>query len=114
MGKEPVQFCPPDMEMRARIAYKEATVSVIGNVALFALKLVLGLMISSISLIADSFHSLSDVGSSVVVFFGFTPDGSAQIGDPADRTSGRTLWTIDRLERCWSGVGLRLVRRRST
>lgn len=71
MGKDSAHICPPDMEMRAKVAYKEATVSVVGNVALFVAKLVLGLMVSSISLIADSFHSLSDVGTSIVVFFGF-------------------------------------------
>lgn len=57
--------------VRAKYGYLEAGVSIFGNGAMFAVKLVLGIMINSISLIADSFHTFSDTGTSVVVLFGF-------------------------------------------
>lgn len=57
--------------VRAKYGYLEAGVSIFGNAAMFAVKLVLGIMINSISLITDSFHTLSDTGTSVVVLFGF-------------------------------------------
>lgn len=60
-----------DASVRAKYGYLEAVVSIIGNVFLFLLKIVLGVMINSIALIADGVHSLSDVGTSAVVIFGF-------------------------------------------
>jgi len=62
---------PDDPEIRAKYGYLEATVSIIGNTLLFLLKLILGLFINSIALIADGVHSLSDVSTSGVVIFGF-------------------------------------------
>lgn len=62
---------PKDLNVRAKYGYLEATVSIIGNIFLFILKLVLGLFINSIALIADAIHSLSDIGTSGVVIFGF-------------------------------------------
>ncbi len=49
----------------------EAWVSIAGNVVLFAVKFAVGMAVASISIIADAFHTLSDVLSSVVVLFGF-------------------------------------------
>ncbi len=60
-----------DPNVRAKYGYLEGWVSIVGNLILFILKLVLGLFINSIALIADSFHTLSDVGTSGVVIFGF-------------------------------------------
>jgi len=60
-----------DPVVRAKYGYLEATVSIIGNAILFIIKLALGLFINSIALIADAFHTLSDVGTSGVVIFGF-------------------------------------------
>lgn len=60
-----------DPKIRAKYGYLEATVSIIGNFLLFIMKLLLGIFINSISLIADAFHTLSDVGTSGVVIFGF-------------------------------------------
>ncbi len=60
-----------DPDVRARYGYLEGWVSIAGNVGLFALKLVLGLFIASIALVADGVHSLSDVATSVVVILGF-------------------------------------------
>jgi cation diffusion facilitator family transporter len=49
----------------------EGWVSVMVNLAVFALKLVPGLVIGSISLVADAFHALGDVLGSIVVILGF-------------------------------------------
>ena len=51
--------------------YFEGIVSVILNIVLFAFKFAFGVLLNSISLIADSFHSLSDVVTSTIVIFGF-------------------------------------------
>ncbi len=60
-----------NMDSRLLYGSLEAWVSIIGNLALFALKLFSGLAARSISIIADAFHTLSDVISSIVVLFGF-------------------------------------------
>jgi len=62
---------PNDPNIRAKYGYLEATVSIVGNILLFLLKLILGLTINSIALIADSIHTLSDVGTSLMVIMGF-------------------------------------------
>ena len=62
---------PEDINIRAKYGYLEGIVSIIGNSVLFVIKLVLGLIINSIALIADAFHTLSDSGTSAVVIFGF-------------------------------------------
>ncbi len=49
----------------------EGWVSVAINLLVFAAKLVPGVLIGSISLLADAFHSLGDVLSSIVVIWGF-------------------------------------------
>ena len=68
-----------DDEARARqiTGFLEAWVSIIGNVLLFAVKFALGVAIGSISLMADAFHTLSDVLTSVVVLIGFKAAGRA-------------------------------------
>ncbi|MBN2603876.1 MAG: cation-efflux pump [Candidatus Thermoplasmatota archaeon] len=76
MTKRPLKIIPEygdpdDPETRAKYGNLEATVSIIGNTLLFLLKLILGLFINSIALIADGVHSLSDVSTSGVVIFGF-------------------------------------------
>ena len=58
-------------EVRAKYGYLEAAVSIIVNTFLFLLKLFLGFYINSIALVADGFHSLSDVSTSGIVIFGF-------------------------------------------
>lgn len=59
-------------DVRSKYGYLEATISIIGNFLLFILKLVLGFFINSIALIADAVHTLSDVGTSLVVILGFS------------------------------------------
>lgn len=51
--------------------YFEGILSVVLNIALFVFKFVFGTLLNSISLIADSLHSLSDVVTSTIVIFGF-------------------------------------------
>ena len=46
-------------------------VAIIVNLFLFIIKLLFGIMSNSIALIADAFHTLSDMASSGVVVFGF-------------------------------------------
>jgi len=55
---------------RKKASYLEGTVSIIGNIALFALKYWAGLVSGSIALMADAWHTLSDSISSVVVIVG--------------------------------------------
>lgn len=62
---------PLDPVARERYGALEGWVSIGGNVGLFALKVVLGLFIASIALVADGVHSLSDVATSAVVILGF-------------------------------------------
>ena len=54
--------------------------SIIFNTILFVLKLVFGLMINSLALIADSVHSISDTATSMIVIIGFKISGK-----PADK-----------------------------
>jgi len=65
---------------RKFVGYLEAWVSIIGNILLFIFKFLFGIALNSIALIADAFHSLSDVLTSVVVLAGFMVGGK-----PADK-----------------------------
>lgn len=58
-------------KVRNNVGLFEGWVSVWGNLFLFLLKAIMGYSIGSIALIADAFHTLSDVASSAVVIFGF-------------------------------------------
>ncbi len=62
---------PGTSAFRGHIGVLEGWVSITGNFVLFVIKLIFGWMISSIALIADAFHTLSDVATSIVVIFGF-------------------------------------------
>ncbi len=59
------------LNVRARYGALEGWVSIVGNTLLFAIKLIAGLSIGSVSLIADAVHTLSDSATSVVVIIGF-------------------------------------------
>lgn len=56
---------------RAKLARLEGWVSIIANFLLFASKLIVGLLINSIALIADAVHSVSDVVTSVIIIVGY-------------------------------------------
>jgi cation diffusion facilitator family transporter len=62
---------PLTMEVRARYGFLQGAVSIIGNTALAVLKFLLGWMTNSIALMADAFHTGSDVLTSVIVVIGF-------------------------------------------
>jgi cation diffusion facilitator family transporter len=67
----PRDFSPTNPEHRAQSGIKNGYFSIGTNVILFIIKLWFGLVSNSISLLADAFHTLSDIASSVVVIFGF-------------------------------------------
>lgn len=50
--------------------YRPIWVSIVGNLLLSVLKLVVGFLYSSIALISDGAHSLSDVVTSVIGYLG--------------------------------------------
>ena len=56
---------------RSKVGIFQGYVSITGNIILFGIKIVLGLASASLALIADAFHTLSDVVSSMVVIFGY-------------------------------------------
>ncbi len=56
---------------RACFGRLEGWVSIVVNTVLFITKLLVGIIINSISLIADAFHSFSDVLTSIVVLIGY-------------------------------------------
>ncbi len=62
---------PGTTAFRGHVGMLEGWVSIFGNFILFVIKLIFGWMVNSIALIADAFHTLSDVGTSIVVIFGF-------------------------------------------
>jgi len=68
-----------DTILRRKYAYLEAYISIAGNLILAAIKMVLGLLLNSISLLADAAHTASDVMTSIVVLLGFKLSSS-----PAD------------------------------
>ena len=62
---------PFTMQVRARYGFLQGAVSILGNTALALLKFLFGWMTNSIALMADAFHTASDVLTSVVVVIGF-------------------------------------------
>lgn len=51
--------------------YFEGALSIVINIVLFVFKFVFGIMLRSVSLLAESFHTLSDVVTSSIVILGF-------------------------------------------
>lgn len=60
-----------DKKLRGRIGYIAGIVGLIINLSLSALKLIIGLTISSIAVTADAFNNLSDATSSIITIVGF-------------------------------------------
>ncbi|MBN2381361.1 cation transporter [bacterium] len=56
---------------RRRIGYWEGNISIVLNIILFGLKYWVGLATSSVAIIADAWHTLSDSLTSLVVIIGF-------------------------------------------
>lgn len=60
-----------DPKVRADYGSLEGWISIVGNMALFVLKLAVGLWIHSVAVIADAIHTISDTATSIVVIIGF-------------------------------------------
>ncbi len=60
-----------NIDVRSNYGYLGGFVGVIANIILFVTKITLGLLINSISLMADGINNLSDVGSSGITLLGF-------------------------------------------
>ncbi len=58
-------------EVRKKYGYLGGFVGFISNILLFLIKMIMGLMVNSISLIADGVNNLSDVGTSAITILGF-------------------------------------------
>ncbi len=58
-------------ESRKKYANLSGIVGIVCNILLFALKLLAGVLSSSISIIADAFNNFSDMGSSIITMLGF-------------------------------------------
>ena len=69
------RFVPQEKETargyRSSIGKLQGWLSIVINVLMFVIKILIGLVVGSVSLIADAIHSLSDVISSGVVIWGF-------------------------------------------
>ena len=62
---------PKSPDMRARLGMLEGWTSTVASILLSTTKLLLGWMTGSIAVIADGINNLTDVGSSLVIAFGF-------------------------------------------
>ena len=71
---------PQKPEVRVRVGRFAGFVGIASNLILFVIKLVIGILTLSISLIADSLNNLSDCGSNVLTVVGYTISGK-----PADK-----------------------------
>lgn len=60
-----------DRKLRGRIGYFSGIVGLLINLLLSIIKLVIGLMASSIAITADAFNNLADAASSVITMVGF-------------------------------------------
>lgn len=60
-----------DIKDRTHYGFLEAWISIIGNLILGLIKIILGVITNCIALIADAFHTLGDMATSLVVLFGF-------------------------------------------
>ncbi|MFZ5354127.1 MAG: cation diffusion facilitator family transporter [Bacillota bacterium] len=69
-----------DRKVRQSYGYLGGFVGIAANVLLFAVKLLTGLLINSIAVMADSFNNLSDAASSIITLIGFKITNK-----PADR-----------------------------
>lgn len=69
-----------DQKVRTSYGVLSSIVGIVCNVILFVIKLVVGIMINSVSVIADAFNNLSDAASSIISFIGVK-----LAGRPADK-----------------------------
>ena len=60
-----------DNKIRGKVGYLAGIVGIVVNSILFIIKLIIGISISSIAVLADAFNNLSDAASSVITIIGF-------------------------------------------
>ncbi|MGB9868035.1 MAG: cation diffusion facilitator family transporter [Bacillota bacterium] len=60
-----------DPDVRARYAYLEAWVSIVGNSVLASVNFTIGVLLNSIALMANATHTAADILTSLVVLVGF-------------------------------------------
>ncbi|MDP6936952.1 MAG: cation diffusion facilitator family transporter [Candidatus Marinimicrobia bacterium] len=60
-----------DPLVRHKVGIKEGYFSILGNLVLFIVKVIIGILSHSIAVLADAFHSLLDMATSGIVIFGF-------------------------------------------
>ncbi len=60
-----------DPRVRSRYGTFSGVISIICNIILFIIKITIGVLSGSISIIADAFNNLSDMASCIVTIFGF-------------------------------------------
>ena len=60
-----------DNNVRGRVGYLAGIVGIVVNMFLFILKLTIGIVVSSIAVMADAFNNLSDAASSIITIVGF-------------------------------------------
>ena len=63
-----------DLKIRSQYGALEGWVSIVVNILLFSIKIIVGLTINSVSLIADAVHTLADSATSVVIIIGKFPE----------------------------------------
>ena len=62
---------PGDPAVRSAIGSLSGTVGIVSNLILFAVKLLVGMLATSVSIMADALNNLSDATSSIVTLIGF-------------------------------------------
>ena len=67
----PLNENPALPAFRGKVGIVQGWISIVLNLLLFGIKLFFGVVSNSIALIADAFHTLSDMASSAIVVFGF-------------------------------------------
>ncbi len=60
-----------DRTVRGKVGYLSGIIGIIVNLLLFAIKLAVGLIVSSVAVLADAFNNLSDAASSIITIIGF-------------------------------------------
>ncbi|MGB6369600.1 MAG: cation diffusion facilitator family transporter [Atribacterota bacterium] len=80
LGEKRLSLKKVDQNNRKKYAYLEAWVSIISNLVLAIIMFIFGLMLNSISLLANATHTASDMLSSIIILIGFKLSGL-----PADK-----------------------------
>ncbi|MEM4601684.1 MAG: cation diffusion facilitator family transporter, partial [Desulfurococcaceae archaeon] len=108
--------------LKKRAAYLEGILSILSNTLLFFLKYHVGVLFNSIAVVADSFHTLSDSLTSVVLIMGYKiadrpPDKEHPFGHGRAESIGGLVigvllgviaydFTISSYEKLLSGISL--------